>query len=101
MKRNKFFGFTATDQLQKTPAFKKLKKKKDFEAMPPPPPKQKNANWLLKPLSREEVRRIESVQRPKEYYLETDNVMSRFSREKQMPKHLDVDYDPVTKKYLR
>ena len=99
MKRNKFFGVTAADQLQKTSAFKKLKKRKDFEAMPPPPPKQKNASWMLKPLSREEVRRIESVQRPKEYYL--DNVMFRFSREKQIPKHLDVDYDPVTKKYLR
>jgi len=91
MNRDKFFGITDSRKLERTSAFKKLEKQRN----------QKKAmrNWMLTPLSREEIRRIESVERPKEYYLETGNVMFRFFREKQIPKHLDVDYDPVTGKY--
>ena len=91
MNRNKFFGITDSRKLERTSAFKKLEKQRQAE--------KKIPNWMLTPLSREEIRRIESVERPKEYYLETGNVMFRFFREKQIPKHLDVDYDPVTKKY--
>jgi len=68
MNREKFLGITDSRNFEKSFAFKKLKKKKrmyvERKAMPPPLPRQINASWMLKPLSREETRRIENAGRP-------------------------------------